>query len=131
MSTTHSVTRKPLPAHTAEPLTPEYKTPEYVEPQKSRFRNRAIAGSATGWAMSDRFDRVFPPHKRYFGHSRRILLIAIGVILLLILALIVGLAVGLRNKSKYTYLDLTPSNLSNKSQGPRSPSTRWCKNVLG
>jgi hypothetical protein len=89
-----------LPAHTAGPA-PGWDTPEEGEIKKSRFRTGAIGGSATGWAISDRFDRVLPPHKRYFGRSRRVLLIAIGVIALLVLALIVGLAVGLSKKSKY------------------------------
>ncbi|KAF2637876.1 hypothetical protein P280DRAFT_385472, partial [Massarina eburnea CBS 473.64] len=60
----------------------------------------------TGWAISARFDRVLPPHKRYLGRSRRTLLIPVGVIFLLLLGLIIGLAVGLSSKSKTQNLPL-------------------------
>lgn len=99
---TYDPPKKPLPAHTAGNNAPDWEIPEEGTTRKSRLRFRGIGGSATGWAISDRFDRVLPPHKRYFGRSRRVLLIAIGVIFLLLLALIIGLAVGLSNKSKYT-----------------------------
>jgi hypothetical protein len=55
--------------------------------------------TATGWALSDRFDRILPPHKRYYGRSRRTLLLAILALFLCLLALVVGLAVGLTRKS--------------------------------
>ena len=47
------------------------------------------------------FDHVMPAHRKYFGLSRNIACIAIGVIVLLLLALILGLAIGLSNKSRY------------------------------
>lgn len=58
-----------------------------------------VNASATAWALSDRFDRLLPPHKRYLGRSRRTILIAGVVSFLCLLALIVGLAVGLSGKS--------------------------------
>lgn len=66
-------------------------------------------GAGAGWALSDRLDRILPPHKRYFGRSRRTLLIAILVAFLCLLALVIGLAVGLSKKSETRFLPL-PNN---------------------
>jgi hypothetical protein len=43
---------------------------------------------------------VLPPHRRYLGRSRRTLLIIVLVAFLCLLALIIGLAVGLGGGSK-------------------------------
>jgi phosphotransferase system glucose/maltose/N-acetylglucosamine-specific IIC component len=129
MSTAHSVTRKPLPVHTTGPAAPEWEAAEEGEIKKSRFGIGAIGGSATGWAISRRFDRVLPPHKRYFGRSRRVLLIAIGVIFLLLLALIIGLAVGLSKKSKYISPPSALPSITNNSQGQDASFTRWRENI--
>lgn len=69
------------------------------EEHQSKRRHFHLAAGA-GWALSDRFDRILPPHRRYLGRSRQTLLAVIGVVFLCILALIIGLAVGLSNKSK-------------------------------
>lgn len=72
------------------------------EGQKKRKRLHlgagAGAGAGAGWALSDCFDRILPPHKRYLGRSRRTFLIALLVAFLCLLALIIGLAVGLSRK---------------------------------
>ena len=47
------------------------------------------------------FDRIIPRHKTYFGFSRKIVCIAVLVQFLVILALILGLAIGLSKKSRY------------------------------
>lgn len=67
---------------------------------------RLGGASAAGWAFSDRLDRMLPPHRRYFGRSRRTLLIVVLVIFLCLLALIIGLAVGLTKGSKTQNLPL-------------------------
>jgi hypothetical protein len=69
-------------------------------PVKKKHNILGTGAGATGWALSDRFDRVLPPHKRYFGRSRRTLLIIILVAFLCLLALIIGLAVGLGGGAK-------------------------------
>jgi hypothetical protein len=69
-------------------------------PVKKKHNILGTGVGATGWALSDRFDRVLPPHKRYFGRSRRTLLIIILVAFLCLLALIIGLAVGLGGGAK-------------------------------
>lgn len=66
---------------------------------KRRHIHLGMGASTTGWAISDRFDRVLPPHKRYLGRSRRTFLIVLIVAFLCLLALIIGLAVGLTKKS--------------------------------
>jgi len=73
--------------------------------QKKRKHNLASA-SAARWALSDRLNRFLPPHKRYFGRSRRTFLLAILALFLCLLALIIGLAVGLSKRSKTQNLPL-------------------------
>lgn len=45
--------------------------------------------------MSQKLDRVIPPHRKYCGCSRRLLLIFCIVVFVVILALAIGLGVGL------------------------------------
>lgn len=71
---------------------------------------RGAGARTTKWtALSTRFDRALPPHKRYFGRiSRRTLLIIMLAAFLALLALIIGLAVGLSSGStRYAYTHLT------------------------
>jgi len=70
------------------------------EAQREKKRKFFGAGTGAGWVLSDRFDRILPPNKRYIGRSRRTLLIIILVAFLCLLALIIGLAVGLSGGSK-------------------------------
>jgi hypothetical protein len=95
---------EPSPAHLKEVNTERstestWNVPE--EGQSKKKHNFLGAGTgATAWALSDRLDRLLPPHKRYFGRSRRSLLIIILVAFLCLLALIIGLAVGLSGGAK-------------------------------
>ncbi|KAF1953160.1 hypothetical protein CC80DRAFT_527443 [Byssothecium circinans] len=108
--------KEPLPAYTSENTT----APDWDIPAQSKGRKRGILGGGgiggrssatrTRWALSNRFDRVLPPHKRYLGRSRRTLLICIAVLFLLLLGLVIGLAVGLAGgKSKPQNLPLPSS----------------------
>ncbi|OCK82062.1 hypothetical protein K432DRAFT_415616 [Lepidopterella palustris CBS 459.81] len=63
-------------------------------------------GVGAGATLLSRFDRILPPHKRYLGRSRRTFLIILAVVFVCILALIIGLAVGLSHKSKTRNLPL-------------------------
>lgn len=47
------------------------------------------------------FDRVMPKHRNYLGFSRKIACITIIIVFLILLALILGLAIGLGRKSRY------------------------------
>jgi hypothetical protein len=88
----------PAPANPKENApASDWDIPETGDVKRSRFH---FGGASTGWAISDRFDCVLPPYKRYFGRSRRTLLIALAVLFLFLLGLIIGLAVGLTRKSK-------------------------------
>jgi len=74
---------------------------------------RGAGARTTKWtALSTRFDRALPPHKRYFGRiSRRTLLIIMLAAFLALLALIIGLAVGLSSGSTSKHANLPlPSN---------------------
>lgn len=94
----------PAPAHlkgvdTAKSVDSGWDIPE--EGQGKGRRNHAGVGRR--WALSDRFNQALPPHKRYFGRSRRTLFIIVFVALLCLLALIIGLAVGLKKSKTYVH----------------------------
>lgn len=73
------------------------------------------------WAIEDRLDRVYPPHKRIFGLARRTVLIIAGIAFLALLGLIIGLAVGLSYKSEYVLLCMTvDTELTTLSSKPRN-----------
>lgn len=64
----------------------------------------ATAGAVPGRpTMRQRFDRIVPPQRTYFGRSRRFLLLFIllplAILLFIILPLAIGLGVGLSHKS--------------------------------
>lgn len=107
----HQIPRKevgqPSPAHLKEV---EARTDNWNSgwdlPEENPQKRNSKFGAGTGvsrLAIADRFNRILPPYKRYFGRSRRTLLVLIGVILLCLLALIIGLAVGLKGGSKYVW----------------------------
>lgn len=81
-------------------ITSTWDIPEEGQKNRKRFHVGTGAGASAGWALSDRFDRMLPPHRRYLGRSRRTLIIALLVASISLLALIVGLAVGLSKKSE-------------------------------
>ncbi|KAH8729089.1 RlpA-like double-psi beta-barrel-protein domain-containing protein-containing protein [Phaeosphaeriaceae sp. PMI808] len=100
----------PSPAHMKEIETTNTAESGWESSEEGQSKRRHIhmgmGASAKGWAISDRFDRMLPPHKRYFGRSRRTLLIAIFVAFICILALVIGLAVGLKGSKKHQNLPL-------------------------
>jgi hypothetical protein len=53
---------------------------------------------------SDRFNRVVPAQRRYFGRSRKTFLLVILGIAILLLVLILGLAIGLSRKHSSSYV---------------------------
>ncbi|KAH7072523.1 RlpA-like double-psi beta-barrel-protein domain-containing protein-containing protein [Paraphoma chrysanthemicola] len=95
---------EPSPAHLKEVDTARSTDSGWEATETGQSKRRHIhmgmGASTAGWAFSDRFDRILPPHRRYFGRSRRTLLIAILITFLCLLALIIGLAVGLSAKKK-------------------------------
>lgn len=99
---------QPSPAHlkefeTRDPASEnsEWDIPEGQSKKRHRLFGVGAGASTTRWALSDRIDRILPPHRRYLGRSRRTFLIVIAVIVVCLLALIIGLAVGLSGGSKY------------------------------
>jgi hypothetical protein len=128
---TYQIPRKavgePLPAHLKEVDTARSVDSGWGIPQEAQSksrRNRFGAGAGTTrWALSDRLDRILPPHKRYFGRSRRTLLIIILVAFLCLLALIIGLAAGLSSSKKYDTRSSLPVTYIDTSKGPTEPPT--------
>ena len=54
----------------------------------------------TGASFKAKFDTILPSHRKYLGLSRKLFLyVLLGALVLLIL--IIGLAAGLSNKSRY------------------------------
>lgn len=96
---------EPAPAHLKEVETARSADSSWGVAEEGQSKRRHIhlglGASASGWALSDRFDRILSPHRRYFGRSRKTLLIVILVVFLCLLALIIGLAVGLKGSKKY------------------------------
>jgi hypothetical protein len=63
------------------------------------------ATRAPGSTLRQKFDSAMPPHKKYLGMKRKVFLLVLLVAFLALLALIIGLAVGLSQKSKYESRD--------------------------
>lgn len=70
---------------------------------KRRFRLACLPTTLL-WTINDKFDRVIPPHKRILGLSRKIFCLIVLAVFLCLLALIIGLAVGLTKNHKYVIL---------------------------
>jgi hypothetical protein len=104
MITRKEIQRKELPRKEVGETKAGDPTTTWDVPEEGQSKRRHMhlgAGAGAGaWALSDRFDRVLPPHKRYLGRSRRTFLVAVLIAFVCVLALIIGLAVGLSNKSK-------------------------------
>lgn len=82
----------------------EFQLPEWETTARHHGKTRVPAGHKL--RVKERvfllFDNVIPPHKKYLGFTRRVGCIAVLVGLLILLALILGLAIGLSRKSRYT-----------------------------
>jgi hypothetical protein len=85
---------EPSPAHLKETGTGNAATTWDVPEERQKERKLALfgasAGTGDGWALSDRFDRIVPPHKRYLGRSRRTFLIMLLVAFVCLLVLMFG-----------------------------------------
>lgn len=88
--------QEPLPVHAKKNIKLfEWKLNRPIPPA---YSNTTRYGSAKP-TMGQRFDRIFPPYKKYLGMRRKLFLIVLAVVLVLLLALIIGLAVGLSSGS--------------------------------
>ncbi|KAI9827409.1 MAG: hypothetical protein M1819_006950 [Sarea resinae] len=86
---------------------PEWEVPEH--PPKGRgvhlprsLRAATLPGGKFTWSnprVTEKFDAILPPERRYLGRSRRTVLWTAVVVLLCLIGLIVGLAVGLTRHS--------------------------------
>ncbi|KAI2611734.1 RlpA-like double-psi beta-barrel-protein domain-containing protein-containing protein [Hypoxylon fragiforme] len=76
--------------------------------------NGAAAKGTLATALHARFDTAFPPHRKYFGRSRRFLFLCIilpaAIFLFVVVPLAVGLGVGLTRRSSSTSNLPLPSN---------------------
>ncbi|KAJ4359922.1 uncharacterized protein N0V89_000481 [Didymosphaeria variabile] len=102
MVTNLEESKVPGPAHGAQDSA--YNAPDWEVPEASTTRRKGLRLGSTSrrWAVADRFDRVLPPYKRYIGLKRRAFLLAVAAVLLAIIALAVGLGVGLGKKHNNT-----------------------------
>ena len=92
-----------MQSHEAQENVDEFRLPEWETTARHRGEKHAKTDQKS--SVRERtfilFDRVLPSHRKYFGFSRKIACIAIFILFVLILALILGLAIGLSRKSKY------------------------------
>ncbi|GAB7366774.1 hypothetical protein MBLNU230_g0728t1 [Neophaeotheca triangularis] len=74
---------------------------ELHDPEWDEAGNQASArpNQSLKSTLSGNFDNLLPPHRRYLGLRRRTFLIVIAAIFLALIALIIGLAVGLTTSS--------------------------------
>ena len=81
----------------------EFHLPEWETTARHGGGKQAQTGrkSSVRERVFSLFDRVMPGHNRYFGLSRKIACSAILVVVLILLALILGLAIGLNKTSRY------------------------------
>lgn len=63
--------------------------------------DNGTATHAGGSTLRQKLDSAMPPHKKYLGMRRNVFLLVLLAAVLALLALIIGLAVGLTQKSKY------------------------------
>ena len=119
-----------LPAHSSDKHAPGWDVPEegITTRRRSRFQ---FGGTTTGWALSDRFDRLLSPHKRYLGHSRRTFLIAIALVFIVLLGLIIGLSVGLTHRSKYEYVPVATKQYANNDRTHNLPLPNGAQKYTG
>ena len=81
----------------------EFHLPEWETTARHRGETRVPTGqkSSVKKRLFLLFESVMPGHRKYFGCSRKIACIIVLVGLLILLALILGLAIGLSKKSRY------------------------------
>ena len=77
----------------------EVEVPEWEHTHSSN--DAGAATQSAGPTLKQKFDSAMPPQKKYLGMKRNIFLLALLAVILSLLALIIGLAVGLTQKSKY------------------------------
>lgn len=73
----------------------QYQVPEWEHIAVNRGSDVGNSRSSTKAAFGSKFDAILPPHKRYLRMSRRVFLWILLVVVVALLALIIGLAVGL------------------------------------
>ena len=91
--------------HKAQGDVEEFHLPEWET--AARHRGKKQSQTDQKFSVKERgylvLDRVMPSHTRYFGFSRKVVCIATLLAFLILLALILGLAIGLSKKSRYAF----------------------------
>ena len=80
---------------------PEWETPNNGVTKEAPYGKTT---SSSRFQLRPLLDRHMPPHKRYLGLRRRLFLLVLACIIIALLALIVGLAVGLTLRNKWDNL---------------------------
>lgn len=89
--------------HRGGPTLPHVPRPHIEWPRHSS------SGGAGRGRVSEKFNTVFPRHKRYLGLSRRIFLVCLAALLVILIAVVLGLSIGLSRKRGAQNLPL-PTN---------------------
>lgn len=85
------------------------------------------SGRSNGVGFQERFDNLMPAHRTYLGRSRKVFLIGVGIIFLCLLALILGLGIGLSKKN--SYVDFFSSLYSVIMTQPEQPNQTSLENL--
>ena len=91
--------------HEAQGNCDEFQLPEWETTARHRGEKHAQTGQKSNGKERTFivFDRVMPGHRKYFGFSRKTVCIAILLSFIILLALILGLAIGLTRNSRYAF----------------------------
>lgn len=103
-----SITRKPVATTLVNPaaVTAESETTvAHAEREPRNLHDEKPFSQGEGLSnLKDRLDakidRILPPHRKYCGLSRRVACLVVTGILLVLLALILGLSIGLSMRNK-------------------------------
>ena len=85
-------------AHSQPVTDKDVEVPEWEHTNGTN--NAGATTQSVGPNLRQKLDSAMPPHKKYLGLKRNIFLLALLAAFLALLALIIGLAVGLTQKSK-------------------------------
>ncbi|CAD6441967.1 8881ff7f-10df-4e08-977d-0c404505cd3f [Sclerotinia trifoliorum] len=89
---------------------PKSILPTTKEGSSDSFGNAVATGTSGKPTFTERFNRVLPGNRTYFGRSRKVFLLIVGGIITLLLALILGLGLGLGLKHSSSKALPLPSN---------------------
>jgi len=106
-----------------------FELPEWETTARHRGGKGASNGTGGGDIINGilaAFDRFVPPHRKYCGLRRQFACIVLVAVSLVLLALILGLAIGLSEQTRYHISLPVPLRTSLDADTFSEPSTKAC-----